>query len=48
VTVLTLIVFLPALAAAALLAVTERAPARVFTGTCVAVGAVDLALVAVA
>jgi NADH-quinone oxidoreductase subunit M len=46
--VLTLIVFLPALAAAALLAVPARVPARVFTSTWVAVCAADLALVAAA
>lgn len=44
---LTLIVFLPAVAAAALLLVPAAAPRRVFTGTWVVVGAVDLALVLV-
>jgi NADH-quinone oxidoreductase subunit M len=46
--VLTLIVFLPALAAVALLAVPARAPARVFTGTWTVACVADLALVAAA
>jgi NADH-quinone oxidoreductase subunit M len=43
--VLSVIVFLPAVAAAALLLVPAAAPRRVFTGAWVAVSAVDLALV---
>jgi NADH-quinone oxidoreductase subunit M len=43
--VLSVIVFLPAVAAAVLLLVPATAPRKVFTGTWVAVSAVDLALV---
>ena len=42
---LTLIVFLPAMAAAALLFVPASAPRRVFTATWAAASAIDLALV---
>jgi NADH-quinone oxidoreductase subunit M len=45
---LSVIVFLPAVAAAALLLVPARAPRRVFTWTWIGVGAADLALVLVA